>query len=86
MKNRSGKNLAEGRYCSFIVKLWVEETTNGTEHGVWRGHITHVPSGNRKYVKDLDSITRFIAPYIEEMGVRADSRLAPGRWLRFLKW
>ena len=44
---------------SFIVKIWFEEITG--EHGKssWRGHITHVTSGDRCYVKSLDEITNY---------------------------
>lgn len=33
----------------------------------WRGHISHVSSGERRYLDDLDSIAAFIALYLEEM-------------------
>jgi hypothetical protein len=54
---------------SFIVKIWLEETAEEADRATWRGHVTHVPSGQRRYIKDLDGITAFIAPYLEEMGV-----------------
>lgn len=77
-------NTPECMYCSFIVKLWIEEGASGRGSGVWRGHVTHVPSGNRHYVKDLNEIARFIAPYLEAMGVRPTPRPGLGRWLKFL--
>ena len=77
-------NTSECVYCSFIVKLWIEEAASGPERGLWRGHVTHVPSGHRQYIKDLDEITVFIAPYLEEMGVKLGPRLSLGRWLKFL--
>ena len=75
---------AEYVYCSFIVRVWVEETIGEAGRGVWRGHITHVPSGDRNYVKDLDEITAFISSYLERMGVRPGPRIPFRRWLKIL--
>ena len=55
---------------SFIVKVWLEETVEEAGQAMWRGHVTHVPSGERRYIKDLNEIRAFIAPYLERMGVR----------------
>jgi hypothetical protein len=57
---------------SFIVKLWLEETAEEAGRDVWRGHITHVPSGERRYLKNLDAIETFIAPYLNRMGLKLD--------------
>jgi hypothetical protein len=53
----------------FIIKIWLEETAEEAGQAVWRGHITHVPSGERRYIADLSDITAFIVPYLERMGV-----------------
>jgi hypothetical protein len=58
---------------SFIVKIWLEETAQEAGQATWRGHITHVPSGKRRYLQDLDSIADFITPYLEEMNVEIDT-------------
>jgi hypothetical protein len=55
---------------SFIIKLWLEEFDRKQERAVWRGHITHVAEGKRRYVQHIDDIISFIVPYLEEMGVR----------------
>jgi hypothetical protein len=55
---------------SFIVKIWLEETAEEAGHATWRGHITHVPSGERRYVEDLQDIITFIVPYLEKLGVK----------------
>jgi hypothetical protein len=65
-----GLNLFESTTHSFIIKIWLEETLEEADQAVWRGHITHVPSGRREYVKDLDEILTFIMPYLEKMGVK----------------
>jgi hypothetical protein len=67
---------------SFIVKIWVEERAEEGGRGTWRGHITNVPSGKRRYLKNLDEIGDFIAPYLEEMGVKLGTRWRIRRWLK----
>ena len=54
----------------FFVRIWLEEGANGAHPATWRGHITHVPSGKRRYLKDLDEIARFIKPYLEQIGIQ----------------
>ena len=67
-------DLPESNAYSFIVKVWLEETANQTTRALWRGHITHVLTGERRYLQDLDQISAFIAPYLKEMGVKLDER------------
>ena len=55
---------------SFILKVWIEETADDGRRASWRGHITHVPSRQRRYLRDLDAIAAFVAPYLERKGVR----------------
>jgi hypothetical protein len=57
---------------TFILKIWLEETLQESGRAIWRGHITHVPSGERRYVQCLDDIVAFIMFYLEAMGVKAD--------------
>jgi hypothetical protein len=54
---------------SFIVKIWMEETATETKNPLWRGHITHVPSGSRRYLSHLNGIISFIKPYLKGMGI-----------------
>lgn len=70
---------------SFIVRVWVEERAEEGGHGVWRGHITHVSSGRRHYLKNLDEIGDFIAPYLEITGVKPKRRWRIRQWLRRLR-
>jgi hypothetical protein len=62
---------------SFIVKVWVEERAGLRRKG-WHGHVTHVPGGERRYLRDLDDIADFVAPYLEG----ADARVGLCRRLR----
>lgn len=58
---------------SFIVKIWLEETAAEAGRALWRGHITHVPSGERRYLKSLDDVAAFIEPFMARMGIKAGS-------------
>jgi hypothetical protein len=69
---------------SFIVKVWVEDTASEGSQGVWRGHITHVPGHQRRYLKHLSEIDDFIEPYLEEMGVIPNIGWRIRRWLKLL--
>ena len=55
---------------SFVVRIWLEEPAHGTRSAVWRGHVTHVLDGERRYFEDLDAVAAFIRPYLERMGAR----------------
>jgi hypothetical protein len=72
----------ECKVYSFIVKVWLEEGDHEAKTVTWHGYITHVPSGERRYLRDLDSILSFIRPYLADGGadVRPASRLS--RWLK----
>jgi hypothetical protein len=69
---------------SFIVKVWVEDGNGEAGQGVWRGHITHVPSYKRRYLNNLSGIEDFISPYLEGMGVKIGIRWRIRRWLNRL--
>jgi hypothetical protein len=69
---------------SFIVRVWVEERAQEGGQSTWRGHITHVPSGERRYLKNLDEIGDSISPYLEAMGVKLGVRWRMRCWLRHL--
>lgn len=55
---------------SFVVKVWLEESLEEANPAIWRGHITHVPGEERRYLHTLDEIVDFIGPYLERMGVK----------------
>jgi hypothetical protein len=62
---------------SFIVKVWLERPV-----AVWRGRITHVPSGHVRSFTDLGEIAAFVAPYLEQAGASAAQRGKLPRWWR----
>lgn len=57
---------------SFVIKIWLEETAGEAGEAVWRGQITHVSSAERHFIKNMNEISSFIWPYLEEMGVKPD--------------
>ena len=71
-------DLTESKVHSFIIKLWLEGDTNPL---VWHGHITHVPSGTRRYFKKLGEITEFISDYLENSDT-PDLKSRMKGWLR----
>ena len=76
---------SEGNAHPFIVRIWLEETTLVSGHAKWRGHITHVPSGNRQYFESLDEINTFIRPYLEGIGVKSGISWKIRRWVQRIK-
>lgn len=74
--------MAESDVHSFIVKVWVEKAARRFRRGSWHGYITHVPSGERRYLKDLDGIKDFILPYVRGMSADDPFRLRAALWLR----
>lgn len=55
---------------AFVVKIWLENPAGGAEQVIWRSHITHVASGQRRYLTNLRGIHDFFASYLYKMGVR----------------
>ncbi len=68
-ENEGNVDPFESSAHSFIVKIWLEDASDEFGSARWRGHITHVPSRQRRYVEDLNGISSFIAMYLEGMGV-----------------
>ncbi|SRR6266567_1476732 len=81
-RTKAGMDELEPISQSFIIKVWVEEHSNAGSPGTWRGHITDVLSSERRYLKDLDEIPDFIAPRLENMGVKLGIRWRVRRWFK----
>jgi hypothetical protein len=77
-------SLYESSTHSFIVKIWLEERTDESDPLIWRGHITHVPSGRRRYLRNLDEITGFVALFLQDMGVQLGKFWRARQWLMHL--
>ena len=63
----------------------MDDTEDEGGEAIWRGSITHVPSGERRYLHNLDDILGFIAPYLQQMGVRLGLSWRLKQWLSRLK-
>lgn len=67
---------------TFIVKVWLEESAAEAGAATWRGHITHIPTKERRYLQELLDIPAFIAPYLQELGIIIEPRRAHRLWHR----
>jgi hypothetical protein len=76
-------DIPETKVHSFIVKLWLEEAGDETGRAVWRGYVTHVPDGERRYLKKLSDLIEFIVRYMD-VGVKRERRSWLSRLLRCL--
>lgn len=59
-------DLWEANTHAFVLRIWQEEIpTQGDP--IWRGHITHVISGQRRYFQRLSDVVGFITAYVAPM-------------------
>lgn len=75
----------ETQRLSFVVIVWIEEAPTGHGTAVWRGHVTQVATGERRYITSLDDIPAFIAPYLQDLGVTLSLPWRVRLWLRWLR-
>ena len=62
--------LPETSVHSFVIRVWLEETIDEAEEPKWRGHITHVPSNQRRYFDSLEDIKPIVKSYLDKDGSR----------------
>jgi len=67
---------------SFVVRIWLDDDPGAPNEGPWTGQITHVPSGRRRYFRELDLMSLFVAGYLEAMGARLSWKWRLRRWAR----
>lgn len=80
-------DLLESSNQSFIIKIWIEETAEEAGDVVWRGHITHVGSGERHYFTVPDDILVFMMPYLRRHGIKFElNHSFPYWWRRWKKF
>lgn len=75
-------DIPESKVHSFIVKLWLEDAGDETGSAVWRGHVTHVPSGKRRYLRKLEDIVSVVESYVAEIGGDSARGSRDRRWLK----
>lgn len=51
---------------SYVVRIWKEELASEKRQTVWRGHITPIPEGKRRYFSDINEIPALIAAHLKE--------------------
>lgn len=69
---------SHSRTHSFLIRIWREADKDFT----WRGHITHVPSGEKQYFEDLEGISAFILPYLEMIDMNLSMYQRFKQWLK----
>ena len=52
---------------SFVIRVWSEETAPIAGQSVWRGHITHIPSNQRRHFDNLEDMKFFVKAYLENI-------------------
>jgi hypothetical protein len=57
----------EEKINSFILKIWIEDRAEEYGQQFWRGHITHVPSGERVHISELEDITAYFKRFLKNM-------------------
>lgn len=72
--------MPESKVHSFIVKLWLDDAEQRKGKGGWHGYVTHVPSGERRYLKELQDIVFFIRSYVGDIDGSFISHVR--RWLK----
>ena len=68
-------DVSEANTQSFIVKIWVKESAKENGKTNWRGHITHVLSGQRFDLEGLDDIKGFMDRFLKDDDTSAEHRL-----------
>jgi hypothetical protein len=74
-------NPVEANVHSFVIKIQCQWTGKQPPRATWRGYITHIPDGERRYFKEPDDIALFIVPYLERMGIQVSVRWRIQQWL-----
>jgi hypothetical protein len=68
---------------AFVVRIWLEDSAGAPGRGTWRGHVTHVMSGDRRYLRSLEGLSLYLLPYLEAMGARIELYWRLRRWLQW---
>lgn len=68
---------------SFVIRLWLEDLAPGAIGNKvrWRGHVTHVMSGERRHVEDWVSVIDFVFSHFEDADVQLPFYWRVWQWL-----
>jgi hypothetical protein len=72
---------AEAGSHAFVIRLWQEEAADVGRRQLWRGHITHLPGGERRYLFHLDDVVAFMTVYVPAADVGARGGFLYRAWL-----
>jgi hypothetical protein len=61
----SNESNGEASLLSFVVHVWKEEAPSQEHQAAWRGHITPVPDGKRRYFANISEIPDLIAAHLK---------------------
>lgn len=68
---------------SFIIKIWLEKGTDQSGNAVWHGYMTHIPSGARHYLRDVNDVVDIMRAYFANLHQGPERRMR--RFLRPIK-
>jgi hypothetical protein len=74
-------DLIETSTQSFVIKIWVEETVEEAGEALWRGHITHVLSGERHHFGNIEEMIALMGRYLKEVGIQPFQNIIASRFL-----
>lgn len=69
-----GDDGAERPTHSFVMRIWIEQVARPGRPATWRGHITHVQSGEHRGVDSFAGIQRFVGAHLAPAGFRPSIR------------
>lgn len=58
---------SEPNIVSFVVRVWREDLSDEDNNPVWRGHITPIPDGIRRYFADFNEIPAFMLDHLKSI-------------------
>jgi hypothetical protein len=61
--------LSDSGTHSFVFRFWPEPWDEQEPQLLWRGHVTHVPGGERLFVQNLGDALNFMAQFLQGTGV-----------------
>lgn len=73
--------MPQANVQSFVLRVWLEESREEAGRTLWRGHITDIGTGERRYVQDIDGIVAFLVPRLSQMGASVGVRWRVQTWL-----
>ncbi len=51
---------------AFVIKVWLEGHAAESGAAIWRGHITHAYTNERRYMQSTDELVTFVNRFIRE--------------------